>query len=169
MHEENSTATVATFTASDPDIGKFNNAFRFDLTDTSPSTDAQYFTITKVTGILKFKKAPNYEMPRGIAIADADSNIYMVTVNLRRDDNEDGEITTDDTLIESVDVMIKVVDEPEAPAFSSESVALDIDENKYPNMDLNRVVEDSPQAYDDDANRLVSLTYSLSGGGRRCL
>ena len=69
-HPENSMDTVATYTVSGP------------MADTATwnveGADADYFTITG--GMLKFSSAPDYEMPRGMAMSDTNTNTYMVTV-----------------------------------------------------------------------------------------
>ena len=69
-HPENSMDTVATYTASGP---MADNAMW-----TTMGADADYFTV--MGGMLKFKMAPDYEMPRGMAMSDSNSNTYMVTV-----------------------------------------------------------------------------------------
>ena len=69
---ENSTGVIATFTASDPDIG--STAATFSL----GGDDADDFSINGVTGTLRFSAAagPNHEVPTD---AGAD-NVYQVTV-----------------------------------------------------------------------------------------
>ena len=69
-YAENSMDTVATYTASGPMADM--------ATWTTMGADASHFTSTG--GMLKFKSAPDYEMPRGQAMSDANTNTYMVTV-----------------------------------------------------------------------------------------
>ena len=69
-HPENSMDTVATYTASGPMGGT--------ATWNVEGADADYFTITN--GMLKFSSAPDYEMPRGMAMSDDNINSYKVTV-----------------------------------------------------------------------------------------
>ena len=69
-HPENSMDTVATYTVSGP---MADNA-----TWNVEGADANHFTITG--GMLKFSSAPDYEMPRGMAMSDTNTNTYMVTV-----------------------------------------------------------------------------------------
>ena len=67
---ENGTMTVATYTVSGP---MADNA-----TWTKMGDDAEYFTLTD--GVLTFSSPPDYEMPRGAAMSDANTNTYEVTV-----------------------------------------------------------------------------------------
>ena len=69
-HPENSMDTVATYTASGP--------MAATATWTKMGDDAEYFTLTD--GVLTFSSPPDYEMPRGRAMSDANTNSYMVTV-----------------------------------------------------------------------------------------
>ncbi len=75
-YAENGTSSVTTFSASDPE-GE-------DIIWTLTGTDMGDFTI--VGGVLRFKSAPNYEMPTDVAgtspsTAAADDNTYEFTVN----------------------------------------------------------------------------------------
>ena len=69
-HMENSEDAVETYAPSGPmaDIATWS----------LEGTDQGYFTITG--GMLKFKKSPNFEMPRGQALSATNTNIYEVTV-----------------------------------------------------------------------------------------
>ena len=67
---ENGTMTVATYTVS----GTMADTASWTLA----GDDAEYFTLTG--GVLTFKMAPDYEMPRGQAMSDTNTNTYMVTV-----------------------------------------------------------------------------------------
>ena len=70
-HPENSMDTVATYTVSG---GTMDATATWNV----EGADADYFTITD--GMLKFSSAPDYEMPRGAAMSDTNTNEYMVTV-----------------------------------------------------------------------------------------
>ena len=61
---ENGTMTVATYTASGP--------MAATATWTKMGADAEYFTLTD--GVLTFSSPPDYEMPRGMAMSDANTN-----------------------------------------------------------------------------------------------
>ena len=67
-HAENSMGTVATYTASGPGADKATWSLSGD--------DKGDFTIGRGDGILKFSRAPNYEMP----MDEGMDNTYMVTV-----------------------------------------------------------------------------------------
>ena len=67
---ENDEDAVATYTAS--------GAMADDAMWTVMGDDEAHFTITG--GMLKFRSAPDYEMPRGMAMSDTNTNTYMVTV-----------------------------------------------------------------------------------------
>ena len=67
---ENGTMTVATYTVS----GTMADTASWTL----EGDDAEYFTLTD--GVLTFSSAPDYEMPRGQAMSDTNTNTYMVTV-----------------------------------------------------------------------------------------
>ena len=69
-YAENDEDTVATYTAS--------GAMADDAMWTLMGDDEAHFTITG--GMLKFRSAPDYEMPRGMAMSDTNTNTYMVTV-----------------------------------------------------------------------------------------
>ena len=157
VYEENGTGPVAAYPASDPD----DDSFIWELAAHSGGTDdSGDFEISQLDGSLKFMNSPDFEDPNGGGPTGT-SNIYQVAVNLRQDTDNDGDIDTSDSVVDTVDVLVKVVDVPEAPDFTSDTVTLNIDENQYPDMMLNRAVMGSPQAYDDDANRSVSLEYTL--------
>ena len=146
VYEENGMGPVAAYPASDPD----DDSFTWELA----GDDAEDFEISQLDGSLKFEDSPDFEDPQDTGT----NNEYVVTVNLMQDPDGDGTATAVDTAT----VMVKVVDMAEAPEFTSDTVTLNIDENRYPDMMLNRVVTGSPQAYDDDVNRVVSLEYTIS-------
>ena len=72
---ENGTDAVATFTARGPmkDMASW----------TLEGADAMYFSLGAAMGAmteLRFRSAPDYEMPRGMARSDANTNTYMLTL-----------------------------------------------------------------------------------------
>ena len=69
-YAENDEDAVATYTAS--------GAMADDAMWTLMGDDETHFTITG--GMLKFSSAPDFEMPRGMAMSDTNTNTYMVTV-----------------------------------------------------------------------------------------
>ena len=75
-HMENSTDAVATYTVSGGDGSTINWSL--------DGADASQFMLdgTGMARMLKFKSAPDYEMPRGAAMSDTNTNTntYMVTV-----------------------------------------------------------------------------------------
>ena len=86
-YRENGTAQVARFTADDPEgrmvywslrPANSNNSGITVITD-DDDDDAGHFSISS-DGVLRFKFTPDYEMPRGIAIADGNTNTYRVVV-----------------------------------------------------------------------------------------
>ena len=169
-YEENSTDMVATYQAFDPEGDPYAWALE--------GTDASLFSIGTISGRLTFKKAPNYEDPQDSAHSDpapADdetNNVYVVVVHLLKD----GESMAADTSRQKV-VRVTVTDVDEAPMFTQTTddndnvvpTPLNIDENKQPNVDLNRAVANSPQAMDEDQipedpmYSTVALVYTLSG------
>ena len=75
-HMENSTDAVATYTV----WGTMADDARWTLED---DADFDHFTLDGTTGMstmLKFRSAPDYEMPRGQAMSGTNTNTYMVTV-----------------------------------------------------------------------------------------
>lgn len=72
---ENSTAAVATFTAKGP--------MKDRASWTLEGADRMYFSVGTGRGAmteLSFRNAPDYEMPRGMAMSDTNTNTYMVTL-----------------------------------------------------------------------------------------
>ena len=95
-YEENDTAVVATFTASDPENGAITWSLGGD--------DADDFTISD--GKLSFASAPDYESP-----TDSDSdNDYEVTIK-----------ASDGTHTVSVDLTVTVTDVDETPVLTGDS------------------------------------------------
>ena len=74
-YAEDDTAAVGTYTAR----GENAASARWTL----EGDDAMYFKVGTARGAmteLMFKSAPDYEMPRGRAMSDANTNVYMVTL-----------------------------------------------------------------------------------------
>ena len=174
MHDENTT-DVETYTADDPE----SDRYFWGLT----GTDAALFDIGVIDGRLTFRNAPNYEDPEdgdeGTFVIDG---VYDVVVHLLLD----GESLTDDAATPEARMMavaITVVDVAEDPVFTkttddNDNVVpseLNIAENKQPDTMLNRAVENSPQASDedeipeDDMYASVALVYKISGTGTEAL
>ena len=145
--DENGTAVVATYTATDMDASTV-------LTWTLEGNDAEDFTITKNAdgdGELKFKVTPNYEDP-----ADADTNNeYQVTVKVT--DNHSG------MLEDTVSVVVTVNDVNERPVVSG-AVGPSFDEFRFDldPSDLEPVdyVVATYTAVDDDPDDSVEWTLT---------
>ena len=149
VYEENGTGPVAAYPAMDED----DDAFIWDLS----GADAEDFEISQLGGILRFVDPPDFE-----SADDTDTdNEYVVIVNLRQESDDNEVIDTNDAVVDMVTVNVKVIDVAEAPVFTNDAITLNIDENQYPDMMRNRPVTGSPQAYDDDMYRPVSLTYTM--------
>ena len=110
---ENSMDTVATYTLTGGDGST--------VTWTTMGADADYFTI--MDGMLKFKSAPDYEMPRGMAMSDTNTNTYMVTVMAEAG----GEMAMQPVTITVTDVdelgMLTGMESPSHPENSMDTVA----------------------------------------------
>ena len=80
-HPENGTDAVGEYKATGP----MKDSARWSL----EGDDASYFRLGTARGAmteLSFRSAPNYEMPRGMAMSDTNTNTYMVT--LKADDGK---------------------------------------------------------------------------------
>ena len=175
MHDENTT-DVETYTANDPESDRY-----FWGLD---GTDAALFDIGVIDGRLTFRNAPNFEDPDDVGGngSVADDGVYDVNVYLLLD----GESITDVSSVPATRMMavaITVVDVAEDPVFTKTTddndnivpSELNIAENKQPNTDLNRPVENSPQASDEDEipedamYASVALVYTITGTGTEAL
>ncbi len=96
-YPENSTAVVATYTASDPE----DDAIKWSVT----RTDSALFAISS-SGELRFRTPPDFENP----LDDGADNTYAVTVNAA-----DGENTV------TANVTVRVTDVNEAPTITGET------------------------------------------------
>ena len=82
MYAENSMDPVATFTATDPEGRPVYWSLATAAVDGAEVTDDDvadyaYFMIS-ADGVLSFNFSPDYEMPRGMALTDENSNTYNV-------------------------------------------------------------------------------------------
>ncbi len=109
-YAENSTSSVATYTAMDPESDD-------PITWSVDGTDALRFAISS-TGALAFKASPDFELPRD---ANQD-NTYEITVSAN-----DGNLTAE------VDVIVTVTNVNEAPTVTG-SAAVDHAENSSSNV-----------------------------------
>ena len=86
-YRENGTAQVARFTADDPEdrmvywslLATTDSVTPEDISPSTDSADMTQFSIS-TSGVLSFRFTPDYEMPRGSAIADGNTNTYRVVV-----------------------------------------------------------------------------------------
>ena len=97
------------------DLGRYtvSGATTTDVTWDLEGADASYFMLDDSTGrsrMLSFKSAPNYEMPRGQAMSDTNTNTYMVTVKAS---------AGDEVKMVEVTVMVTNVEEPGMVTLSS--------------------------------------------------
>ncbi len=137
-YPENSTETVGTYTASDPE----SDAVTWSLA----GTDAARFTIS-TSGELAFKSPRDYEKPND----GNKDNIYEVTVRA-----SDGNLTS------TLDVVVTVTNVNEAPRFPSRSASAQIPENSCPGAHaLFRGIDEGNNGRTDEDGDL--LTYVLSG------
>ena len=133
---ENQAAVVYTAQATDADGD--------DPAYSLSGTDADLFTIDPATGEVRFREAPDFEMP-----GDADdNNVYDITVTA-----SDGDNSTD----HNVAITVTDVNDND-PAFNSPATV---------NVAENQTVAYTAMAADVDAGDTVS--YSLSGGADAAL
>ena len=119
MHPENDTGAVATFSAVDPEgkdvtlsVAAADTSFTADdgvVAD--DAADAAHFKIDKDTGVLTFAIGdddgpPDFEMPRGTAISDTNTNTYKVVIAA-----SDGTGDTAQTAYHAVTVEVENLDE----------------------------------------------------------
>ena len=79
IREENTNLRVATLTASSRDKGQ--PKVYWSLKEDGDYTDDEHFQIDVNNGVLSFKSSPDYENPRGAALAaDSNNNTYKVIV-----------------------------------------------------------------------------------------
>ncbi len=121
-YDENGTASVATYTASDPEGDT-------DLSWSLAGTDRGDFDITG--GVLTFKNPPDFERP-----ADSGgNNHYEVTVQATDNTNKRGEL--------HVDLVVKNVDEP--PVISGPDTVDEFPENSATSRQVGRYSASDPE------------------------
>ena len=111
-YAENDTGPVATFTATDPE-GRpvYWSLADAEVTDEATAADVADHAEFMISsdGVLSFKFSPDYEMPRGAAIVEGNTNTYKVVV-VASDDAVG--VTGREMSYEKVTVMVTDVDEP---------------------------------------------------------
>ena len=125
-YRENGTGSVTTFTADDPEDRTVywsladENVTEVDGIGDGDEDDFDDFNISS-RGVLSFKFSPDYEMPRGMAIAADNTNTYRVVV-----------VASDDPLgaegmmgYKKVTVTVTNLDEPGEITFSSQQPQVD--------------------------------------------
>ena len=76
---------------------------------TLEGADAGYFSLSSAMGMstmLMFSSSPNFEMPRGMAMSDTNTNTYMVTVKASHGSG-------DEMVMDTQEVMVTVIDRDE--------------------------------------------------------
>ena len=116
-HAENDTDMVATYMKSGPGADK--------ATWSLSGADARYFTIPG--GVLKFRSAPDFEMPRGQAMTATNTNEYMVTVKASYGTDMDEIMVT--VTVGNVEEIGMVTLSPMAPSVDTEITATLTDED----------------------------------------
>ena len=151
--DENGTAVVATYQATDVDDGS-------NLTWSLDGEDKDFFTITKNSsgdGELEFANPPDYEMPADDADNDGNSpnNVYDITVKVVDNHSPQGS----DTL----PVAVTVEDVNETPVVSGDGspefdeIEFDVDGSTLDDMDLTIATYTAADQEND------TITWSLSG------
>ena len=137
-YPENSTTTVATYSATDPDGD--------EVTWSIAGTDAARFSIS-TDGTLAFLDPPNFELPLD---SDGD-NVYEVQIHSGGDEEGGG-----------LSVKVEVKDANDAPRFLSANLLAEIPENSCPGAyTIYRGIAGDDSAETDEDGDL--LTYALSG------
>ena len=134
-YQENGTATIYTFKASDPERGI--------IYWSASGADGSDFTISEM-GALTFTNPPNFESPLGSGL---DNNQYLVTVQVR-DDNFN---------MSSLDVTVTVVDVNEGPEVTG-TTSLTFTEN----VETDRVLATYTGRDPEDPSANITR-WSLSG------
>ena len=109
--EDQADTTVATYTVSGDNVATAMWSLPTGDPDgdgplvADQTRDKDFFKLegTGQERVLKFKAAPNFEMPRGQAVSATNTNVYMVTLQVRHDD--------EDIAFRPVTVMVTDVDE----------------------------------------------------------
>ena len=142
-YAENGTDAVGTYTARGPEAASAGWTLEGD--------DAGQFRLSSSSGMstmLMFRSAPNYEMPRGMAKSDTNTNTYMVT--LKATDGTD--IGTD-----THDVTVMVTNEEEAGMVSLSSMTPVV------GTELTATLTDPDMVMDDTVMWQWSKSMSMDG------
>ena len=154
-YEENGKTAVATFMAEDEDENQ-SVTWNFS-TENGDGADHAQFEIAALTGVLTFKKSPNYEAANDGGL----NNVYEVTVQATTvglEATDEANMATATQL-----VRVKVTDAAEAPEFSKTTDTLTIEEDKEGDKGPDRPIGgDAVEAEDPDGGADMP-TYSLSG------
>ena len=113
---ENSTDAVATFTAKGP--------MKDRASWTLEGADRMYFSVSPARGAmteLSFRNAPDYEMPRGMAMSETNANTYMVT--LKANDGTDMDTHDVTVMVNNMEEDGSVTLMPMAPVVGTELTA----------------------------------------------
>ena len=148
---ETGTREVAENTAAGENVGAPVTAMDADndtLTYSLGGTDMASFDIDPATGQLMTKADLDYEMPRGMAMSDTNTNTYMVTVTAADPDGASDSIM--------VTIMVTDVDENVAPMFAADTATRMVAENTAAGMSVGAPVMAT------DANG-DTLAYTLGG------
>ena len=94
--EDQADTTVATYTVSGDNVATAMWSLPTGDPDgdgplvADQTRDKDFFKLegTGQERVLKFKAAPNFEMPRGQAVSATNTNVYMVTLQVRHDDED---------------------------------------------------------------------------------
>ena len=94
--EDQADTTVATYTVSGDNVATAMWSLPTGDPDgdgplvAAQTRDKDFFKLegTGQERVLKFKAAPNFEMPRGQAVSATNTNVYMVTLQVRHDDED---------------------------------------------------------------------------------
>ena len=135
-YAENGMDAVATFTATDPEDRMVYWSLPTTAPDTVPTgfigtdftgSDAAHFSINS-DGVLSFRFSPDYEMPRGEAKTDDNTNTFRVVV--AASDNPDGAGTTEMPILmgyKKVTVNVTDVDEPGMVTLSAQQAQINVE------------------------------------------
>ena len=137
IYEETGIHPVATYTGTDPegrmvywslsptaDVDLNNDDDTSDPGEVDASPDSDHFMISS-DGVLRFKFSPDYEMPRGLAIADDNTNTYKVVVVASDDAPGAGGMIN--MGYKSVTVMVTDKDEPGMVTLSAQQPQIGVE------------------------------------------
>ena len=152
-YAENGTGTVATFTAVDPEDRMVywslatENIIGVDGIGADDENDHAEFSIS-AGGVLSFRFSPDYEMPRGTAIGQTNTNTYKVVVAASDDPTGAGTDGAGAGIMmgyEKVTVDVTDMDEPGAITLSAEQPQIGVA------LTANLIDDDASSDQNDDA------------------